>query len=141
MNWLAIVAIGAAVGFLGGVFGKGGAAVATPLLAAFGVPPFIAVAAPLPATIPSTAVASGAYWRHRLIDRTVVVWSLGVGIPATVLGALASQFVDGHLLVVATDVVVAGLGLRFGVWGADRTPDEVADAVAAMLARGIGRGP
>src|SRR4051812_14771201 len=76
VNWLAIVVVGAAVGFLGGVFGRGGAAVAPPLLAAFGVPPFIAVAAPLPATVPSTAVASWAYWRHRLIDTTVVIWSL-----------------------------------------------------------------
>jgi AcrR family transcriptional regulator len=31
------------------------------------------------------------------------------------------------------------LGLRYGVWDEDRTPDEVADAVAVMLARGIGR--
>ncbi len=113
MNWLAIVLVGAGVGFLGGVFGKGGAAVATPLLAAFGVPPFIAVAAPLPATMPSTAVASWAYWRHRLIDWRVVVWSVAVGVPATVVGAMLSGLVDGHLLVVVTDVVVAALGLRF----------------------------
>ena len=113
LNWLAVVAIGAAVGFLGGVFGKGGAAVATPLLAAVGVPPFVAVAAPLPATMPSTAVASWAYWRHRLLDPTVVAWSLGVGIPATVVGAVTSGWVDGHVLVVVTDVVVTALGVRF----------------------------
>jgi uncharacterized membrane protein YfcA len=113
VNWAAIVVIGAGVGFLGGVFGKGGAAVATPLLAAFGVPPFIAVAAPLPATMPSTAVASWAYWRHRLIDWGVVLWSVGVGVPATLVGAMLSGLVDGHLLVVATDLVVAALGLRF----------------------------
>src|SRR6478609_4860098 len=113
VNWLAVLVIGAGVGFLGGLFGKGGAAVATPLLAAFGVPPFIAIAAPLPATVPSTAIASWAYWRHRLVDPTVVAWSLGIGIPATILGALASRGVDGHLLVVGTDLMVAALGLRF----------------------------
>jgi uncharacterized membrane protein YfcA len=116
VNWLAIVAVGAGVGFLGGLFGKGGSAVATPLLAALGVPAFIAVAAPLPATVPSTAMASWAYWRHRLLDRRVVLWSLGVGVPATVVGALLSGLVDGHLLVVATDVMVVGLGLRFALW-------------------------
>jgi len=146
VNWIAIVAVGAAVGFLGGVFGKGGSAVATPLLAAFGVPPFIAVAAPLPATVPSTAVASWAYWRHRLIDPTVVAWSLAIGIPATIVGALASQFVDGHLLVVATDVVVAGLGLRFVLAKHAAEADEeeelsrrrlVAVAAATGLAAGL----
>jgi uncharacterized membrane protein YfcA len=49
--WIAIALIGAAVGFLGGLFGKGGAAVATPLLAAVGVPAIVAVASPLPATV------------------------------------------------------------------------------------------
>ncbi|MAY95782.1 MAG: TetR family transcriptional regulator [Nocardioides sp.] len=32
------------------------------------------------------------------------------------------------------------LGLRYGVWAEEGTPDEIADIVAAMLARGIGRG-
>ena len=62
VQWLAIIAIGAGVGFLGGLFGKGGSAIATPLLAAIGVPPIVAVASPLPATIPSTLVA---YRRYR----------------------------------------------------------------------------
>ena len=31
------------------------------------------------------------------------------------------------------------LGLRFGVWGADRAPEEVADAVARLLAGGLRR--
>jgi uncharacterized membrane protein YfcA len=141
VNWLAIVAVGAAVGFLGGLFGKGGAAVATPLLAAFGVPAFIAVAAPLPATVPSTAMASWAYWRHRLLDKRVVAWSLGVGVPATVVGALLSGLVDGHLLVVATDVMVVGLGLRFALWP---HPGETAEGelsrrrlVAVAVATGL----
>ncbi|KQM65449.1 MULTISPECIES: TetR/AcrR family transcriptional regulator [unclassified Sphingomonas] len=30
------------------------------------------------------------------------------------------------------------LGLRYGVWDEDRTPEAVADTVAALLARGIG---
>lgn len=29
------------------------------------------------------------------------------------------------------------LGLRYGVWGADRTPDAIADIVGDMLARGL----
>ncbi len=60
--WVAIVLIGAVVGFLGGMFGKGGSAIATPLLAAVGVPAIVAVASPLPATVPGTLVA---YRRYR----------------------------------------------------------------------------
>jgi len=112
-NWYWILLIGGAVGFLGGLFGKGGSAVATPILAAIGVPPFVAVAAPLPATVPSTLVASWAYWRERLIDWQVLRWSVGVGVPATVLGALASVWVGGEGLVTITDLVVAALGLKF----------------------------
>jgi hypothetical protein len=32
------------------------------------------------------------------------------------------------------------LGLRYGVWGQDRTPESVADTVAEMLAKGLSPG-
>ena len=54
---LVIMAVGAGIGFLGGLLGKGGSALATPLLVAFGVPPVVALAAPLPATVPGTPAA------------------------------------------------------------------------------------
>lgn len=110
---MAILLIGAGVGFLAGMFGKGGSAVATPLLHAVGVPAMVAVAAPLPATIPSTMVASWAYWRQRFVDDEVLRWSLAFGVPATVVGALASRWVGGGALVRLTDVIVAALGVRF----------------------------
>lgn len=113
MPWIAIAIIGAAVGFAGGMFGKGGSAIATPLLHAVGVPAIIAVAAPLPATIPGTLVAAAAYRGTGAIDRRVLTWSLGFGIPATIAGALATRWIGGGPLVLATDLVVTALGLRF----------------------------
>jgi uncharacterized membrane protein YfcA len=113
MDWIAVAAIGIGVGFLGGLFGKGGSAIATPLLHAIGIPAIVAVAAPLPATIPSTAVASLAYWRENLVDRKVLTWSLAWGIPATAAGAFATRWVSGESLVIVTDAVIAALGLRF----------------------------
>jgi uncharacterized protein len=104
--------IGLAIGFLGGLLGKGGSAIATPLLHAFGVPAIVAVAAPLPATIPSTVAASSVYWRERLIDWRVVRWSLGFGIPATIVGAIATRWIGGGALVTITDVVLLLLGIR-----------------------------
>lgn len=109
---MGIAGIGLAVGFLSGLFGKGGSAMATPLLHALGVPAFVAVAAPLPATIPSTIAGGARYWRAHLIDREALAWSVALGVPATVVGAVATKWVGGPILVRATDVLVAGLGIR-----------------------------
>ncbi|MGI8754689.1 MAG: sulfite exporter TauE/SafE family protein [Acidimicrobiales bacterium] len=109
---LLVVATGAVVGFLGGMLGKGGSALATPVLAAFGIPPIIALASPLPATVPGSLVAADRYRRLGLIDWRVLRWSLGIGLPATVVGALGSKYVDGSSLVMVTDVLLVGLGLR-----------------------------
>jgi uncharacterized membrane protein YfcA len=112
VSWIAIVAIGAAVGFLGGLFGKGGSSIATPMLAAVGVPPIVAVASPLPATIPATLAAYRQYRRLGLADPEVIRWSVAWGVPATVAGALATRWIDGALLVRATEVILALLGAR-----------------------------
>lgn len=122
--WIGIAAVGAGIGYLGGLFGKGGAAVATPVLAAMGVPPMVAVASPLPATIPGTLVAYGRYRRRQYSEPRIVRWSLGVGIPATVLGALASYAVGGGTLVLVTDVIVVLLGLRILLGRGDAATDD-----------------
>ena len=125
VNWFAIAAVGLVVGFLGGLFGKGGSAIATPLLHAAGVPAIVAVAAPLPATVPSTLVASAAYWRAHLVDPEVLRWSIGFGVPATIAGAVATRWISGGVLIAITDVVVAGLGIRFLLFPGD--PSEVVE--------------
>ena len=128
-----VALIGAGVGFLGGLFGKGGSAIATPLLALIGIPPIVALASPLPATIPGTLAASYAYWQARLIDWHVVRWSLLIGVPATALGAYATRWIGGATLVTATEVVLTALGVRFALRPGD--PHEVAGPPAAMRTR------
>lgn len=130
---VAVALIGAFVGFLGGLFGKGGSAIATPLLALMGIPPIIALASPLPATIPSTLAASFAYWRERLIDWRVFAWSAAIGIPATAAGAYATRWIGGDLLVTATEIVITGLGLRFLLRPGD--PHEIAVEPAGYRTR------
>jgi uncharacterized membrane protein YfcA len=139
---LVVAVIGAGIGFLGGLFGKGGAALATPLLAAVGIPPIVAVASPLPATLPSTLAAATPYWKARLIDWRVVRWSLAVGIPATVVGAMATRWIDGGSLVVATELLVTGLGVRMLLRPGDPhevviEPDRFGTRVA-LVAAGVG---
>jgi uncharacterized protein len=111
--WFGVAAVGLVVGFVSGLFGKGGSAIATPLLHGIGIAAIVAVAAPLPATIPSTLVGYSAYRGAHLVDRQVLRWSIGFGVPATIAGALATRWVSGGTLVTVTDVIVAALGLRF----------------------------
>jgi uncharacterized protein len=120
MRHLGAFLIGVAVGFLGGLFGKGGSAVATPLLGLIGFPGFIAVAAPLPATVPGTLIASWAYWRSRLLDWQIVGWSIGVGVPATILGSFLTAFTGARPLLIATGFLILGFGLSFLVMPGER---------------------
>jgi len=106
-------AVGVVVGFLGGLFGKGGSAIATPLLSLIGIPGFVAVASPLPATLPGTLVASAEYRHANLLDWRIVLWSIGVGVPATVLGSLLTALTGARPLLFATGVLVLIFGLSF----------------------------
>jgi uncharacterized membrane protein YfcA len=133
VQWLAIMAIGAGVGFLGGMFGKGGSAIATPLLAAVGVPPLVAVASPLPAAVPGTLVAYRRYRRLGFGDPDVIRTSILVGIPATALGALATRWISGEALVTLTEAVIMLIGIKLLVLP---SPHEVVrDEIAARGAR------
>jgi uncharacterized membrane protein YfcA len=132
-QWLAVALIGAAIGFLGGLFGKGGSAIATPLLHFVGVPAIVALASPLPSTVPSTLAGSYAYWRARLIDWRVFVWSVAVGVPATGLGALLTRWISGSFLVALTEVILLALGVRFMLRPND--PREVAAVPRAYRLR------
>jgi uncharacterized membrane protein YfcA len=112
--------VGIIIGFLGGLFGKGGSAIATPLLSLVGFPGFIAVASPLPSTIPGTLLASGQYWKHRLIDWHIVWWSIAVGVPATIIGSLLTKFTGARILLILTAVLVFGFGLSFLIWPSEK---------------------
>lgn len=138
---LATTIIGCGVGFLGGMFGKGGSAIATPLLHAAGVPAFAAVASPLPATIPSTLVAARRYRELDLVDARLLAWTMSVGAPATLLGALASRAAGGGVLVTVSELVVLMLGVQLVAGRGDpreRRPDEIATWRLPAVAGGAG---
>jgi uncharacterized membrane protein YfcA len=115
--------VGIVVGFLGGLFGKGGSAIATPLLSLVGYPGFIAVASPLPATIPGTLVASGEYWESHLLDWQIVWWSVTFGIPSTILGSLLTNFTGARPLLIVTGILVLGFGISFLFLPRERTSE------------------
>jgi hypothetical protein len=80
--WPYIVLAGAGVGICTGLFGVGGSSVATPVLALLGAPGLIAVASPLPATIPSAAVGVVPYVRSGEARTHAAAWSVLGGVPA-----------------------------------------------------------
>jgi uncharacterized protein len=121
---LGALLIGAGVGFLSGAFGKGGAAVSSPLLHAIGVPAIVALASPLPATIPSTLLASRKYARERHVDRRVLAIGLWVGLPLTAVGAYLTRWIPGEQLVLATDAILLLLALRIIFGTQDDTAAE-----------------
>src|SRR4051795_10550460 len=91
-----VLIIGSVVGFLSGLLGKGGSAIATPSLQIFAhVAPFAALASPLPASLPTTIAATFAFRNHDLLNRRVVLSSIALGIPATVIGSYFSDWLRG----------------------------------------------
>jgi uncharacterized membrane protein YfcA len=110
--WFEVTAAGAVIGVLYGVFGVGGSSFATPVLGLLGVPGLVAVAAPLPATVPAAIAGMLPYVRRRQVEWPVARWSIYGGVPATIAGALLSGAVGGHALLVASGVVLALVGAR-----------------------------
>lgn len=113
MQHFGIFSVGVVIGFLGGLFGKGGSAIATPLLSMIGIPGFIAVASPLPAVIPGTLIASVEYWRSHLVDWEIFFWSISIGVPTIILGSYLTKFTGDRPLLIATGLLVLGFGVSF----------------------------
>jgi uncharacterized membrane protein YfcA len=110
--WPVFVLAGALIGVLTGLFGVGGSSVATPLLSLLGVPPLLAVASPLPATIPSAVVGMVPYARAGEARPRAAGWTLAGAIPAAILGAMASHLVGGPALLVLSGIVLIAVGQR-----------------------------
>jgi hypothetical protein len=143
--YTAAALIGAVVGFMSGLLGKGGSAVTTPALRVFlGVPRFFALASPLPAAIPTTLSAAFAYRRLDLVDWPTVWITSALGIPTAVAGSWASQWVGGHMLMLLTSIFVTGLGVSMLRHPEDVPAAEVPDGKhnlhfkLAVIAVGVG---
>src|SRR5258706_2718204 len=65
VNWAMILGMGAAVGFLSGMFGVGGGFLMTPLLVFYGIPPGIAVATQASHITASSLSCALAQWRRQ----------------------------------------------------------------------------
>jgi len=107
-----ILLAGVAAGTVFGLFGAGGSAFATPMLAMLGLPGAVAVATPLPAMLPASIAGAHRYLRSGNLDRRVAALAILGGLPGTIVGALASAVVDGTWLVLLSAALLAVVGAR-----------------------------
>src|SRR6266446_3848247 len=107
-----ILGMGAAVGFLSGMFGVGGGFLMTPLLVFYGIPPGIAVATQ--ASHITAASLSGALtqWRRQAVDFKMGVMLLTGGIAGSVLGVYVFRLLRelGQIELVVSGSYVVLLG-------------------------------
>ena len=128
---LPILLAGLAAGTVFGLFGAGGSAFATPMLALIGLPGAVAVATPLPAMLPASIAGARRYLRSGNLDRRVATLAILGGLPGTIVGALASSIVDGRWLIVLSGALLAVVGVRVLL----PDPTDHADRCAARRSR------
>jgi uncharacterized membrane protein YfcA len=82
VNIFLILAMGAAVGFVSGMFGIGGGFLMTPLLIFIGIAPAVAVASVASHIAASSFSGAISYWRRRAIDPALALVLLSGGAAA-----------------------------------------------------------
>jgi uncharacterized protein len=107
-----ILLAGLAAGTMFGLFGAGGSAFATPMLALIGLPGALAIATPLPAMLPGSIVGARRYLRSGNLDRRVALLAITGGVPGTIVGAVASSAVAGSSLIVLSGALLLVVGAR-----------------------------
>lgn len=113
---LLVLALGAAVGFVSGIFGIGGGFLMTPLLIFIGIPPAIAVATQSAQIAASSTTSALAAWRRHALDVRLGIVLTGGGLLGTALGVLffGAMRRAGQLDLV---IVVSYVTLFLGVGG------------------------
>jgi uncharacterized membrane protein YfcA len=117
VNMLIILGMGAAVGFLSGLFGVGGGFLLTPLLIFSGIPPVVSVATVTSQVVASSSSAALSYWRRRMIDFKLAGVLLAAGIVGSAIGVVVFNALRrlGQLDLIVSLSYVTFLGLIGGL--------------------------
>ena len=144
VNVFLILAMGAAVGFVSGMFGIGGGFLMTPLLIFVGIAPAVAVASVASHIAASSFSGAISYWRRRAIDPALALVLLSGGTIGTTLGVWTFTYLRslGQLdLLIAMSYVIlltAVGGLMF--WEGLRAMLRLRSGKAVPLRRSGGHG-
>lgn len=113
VHFTGYIIAGALIGLMSGLFGIGGSSIGTPILKMFfPLPALIALASPLPVTIPTAVAGTYNYWRKGLVRKDVVLWTTIGGLPGVVLGALGTRIVSGQWLMILTGLFLSFSGVQ-----------------------------
>ncbi len=129
LNVFYLAGIGAAVGFLSGLFGVGGGFLLTPLLIFSGIPSPVAVASVTGQVVAASTSGAISYWRRGGIDLHLALYLVLSGIIGAILGVMTFGALRaiGQLDLVISLSYVALLGAVGGLM--------LNEAVHAMLKR------
>lgn len=108
-GWEAILGVlaGFVAGVLSGLFGVGGGIVTTPAVnVLLGGTAIQAVATPLPVIFPTSLVGAFTYARAGEVSFRAARWAVGPGIVGAVAGALLTERVNVHLLLLFTAALI-----------------------------------
>jgi uncharacterized membrane protein YfcA len=101
------VAAGFAAGVLSGLFGVGGGIVTTPAVnVLLGGSAIQAVATPLPVIFPTSLVGAFTYAKAKEVGFRAAWWTAVPGIPGAFLGASLTEYVEPHLLLAVTALLI-----------------------------------
>jgi uncharacterized membrane protein YfcA len=102
------VVIGFVAGLGSGLFGVGGGVITTPAVnVLLGGTAIEAVATPLPVIFPTSLVGAWTYYRAGEVSLRAAGWGALTGIPGAVIGAYLTDFVNAHLLLFLTALLLA----------------------------------
>lgn len=112
VNLFTLLAIGAAVGFLSGMFGVGGGFLITPLLILYNIPPAVAVGTGANQVIATSLSGALAHYKRRTIDFKLGLVLLIGGLIGSTIGAYVFSLLRrwGQLDLVISLLYVAFLG-------------------------------
>ncbi len=101
------VVVGFAAGILSGLFGVGGGIVTTPAVdALLGGTSIQAIATPLPVILPTSIVGAFTYAKAGEVSVRAVRWAAPPGIVLAIAGALLTELVNPHLLLLVTAALI-----------------------------------
>jgi uncharacterized protein len=110
-TWLQVILtllLGVVTGVLSAMFGVGGAVISTPGIRALGATPLEGIGSTLPSIFPSSITGTLRYHREGFVLWRAVAWTAAFGVPAAVVGSLATSSIPGkgHLQMIATAALV-----------------------------------
>ena len=101
------VVVGFLAGVLAGLFGVGGGIITTPAVnVLLGGTAIQAIATPLPVILPTSIVGAYTYAKAGEVSFRALRWAAGPGIVGAVGGAFLTEYINEHLLLLVTAVLI-----------------------------------